>query len=464
MSTDRLDDLRGAAGLGAGAGPASGKEESQALLLQKDKEFKEIYMQEAVARSSLTKVTERVQGLHRMMRELRKVMLPGGAQKLTYRMIGEEQACLKLIKRTHELVVAVQGHDASGAGGQEEQEDDFGQGKQSGMSDVDLKTQTLQRIRHNFSTHLTLQLAKVSEDLVEFKTQRRMEGVDRIRRHLEFAFPDATEVDINLAMDMPEIAQEAIKRRLEASDNCPRLDILTNDLQSSKLGMQKRLEAEARDLELLFFRFNELVQSNDEKLSEIENNISSTLDQTTEAVKNLEEAKALQKGNNRRKMFMQCCCLVVMFYMMYSFLAPMIRMISGSKPAEPEKPKEGGEGGGQDAAALLQVSLPVSVSVGNLSARTEEVTLGGHSFYEQPVLHGPAAPSAEQSASLVSLANRTSDAEVSQLKSRVRRRHRHVLSSMQQQRSEASSGRGNASSEQDASLRSQSDERIGQTV
>lgn len=321
-TTDLLAPLRSKAGL-EGESATSG---TQGDVRHKDHDFKELYIEEAVARSSLTKVSDRLQSLHKMLRELRKVMLPGSAQQLTAKILAEEQATMKLIKRTHELIVILQGSEEGAVVEDFDDElDDLDHFTATpSMSPAVFKQRTLQKMRRNLSTVLTLDLSKVSEEFVDFKQQRRLEGVERTRRHLKFAFPDALENDIEQAMEMPEIAAEAVKRRLDDKEKCPKLHVLIDELQSSKLGMQKRLEAEARDIEILFMRFSEMVGSNDQRLTEVESNISSTLVQTTEALQNLADAQDLQKGNNRRRVLMQCCCFGVLIFMVYSFVAPII--------------------------------------------------------------------------------------------------------------------------------------------
>jgi hypothetical protein len=264
-------------------------------------------LQEAVARSAFLKADEKVASMQQMTQDLSDVMLPERTHRLSVRLRAEESTCLNLIRRTGQLLKVLKGNSSCSG------------------NDLDTQGLTLQRMRGNLVELLNIEVNKLSEVVCKMRAHRKEDDVDRTCRLLQYAFPDATEEDIKAALVVPEIATVALAKRLdEGEERCPRLDVLSADLQTSALIMQRRLEAEAMDIELLFFRFNDLVNANDAPLSEIENNIESTLNQTNEAIANLKEANNLKRGNEKRLLMMRFCCVLVIVFMVWTFFGKFL--------------------------------------------------------------------------------------------------------------------------------------------
>lgn len=330
MTTDLLGDLRHAVerkgqkweqAKYASHSSGSSLGEPAALALREDPEYREVHLDEAVARSSYLKVLDKLASIRGLMKECGEVLLPMSTQRLTLRVIAEEQHCLKLIKRTHQLIVVLKGAEVE--------------------ETAPAKQQCMRQMRDNLATLLTLELGEASQDLVDIRNRRRAADYDRTCRLLRYAFPEATEMDIETSMQFPELAAAAVDRRLSEGAKCPRLDVVTAELETSKVGMQKRLEAESMELELLFFHFNELVGKNDVVLTEIENNIQSTLKQTEAAVQNLREARGWKLSGQRRMLMMQSCCALVVMYLLYTTVGPLL-WGTREKPMEVEAAKAAG--------------------------------------------------------------------------------------------------------------------------
>eukprot|EP00927_Polykrikos_kofoidii_P077850 TRINITY_DN74754_c0_g1_i1.p1 TRINITY_DN74754_c0_g1~~TRINITY_DN74754_c0_g1_i1.p1 ORF type:complete len:466 (-),score=89.25 TRINITY_DN74754_c0_g1_i1:164-1561(-) len=314
MTTNLLADLRHEAEKTSGASwgehdalCAEGSLRTHsALALREDLEFRDVHLAEAIARSSYLKVLDRLGGLSGLAKERRDVLLPMGTQRLTTRIVAEEQHCLKLIKRTHQLIATLK----SGENGDEA---------------VSPKAKCLRTMRDNLATLLTLEISEASQDLVAFRMTCQEERLQRTRRLLVYAFPEATDFDVDAATQYPEIAEAAVEKRLCEGEKCPRLDVVIAELDNSKAGLQKRLEAESTELELMFFQFTEIVGKNDTVLTGIEQNIANTLQHTEAAVQNLKDAKMRKLQNQRRILMMQCCCGLMVVYLLFSFLGPLLR-------------------------------------------------------------------------------------------------------------------------------------------
>mmetsp|Transcript_112830 Transcript_112830/g.319079 ORF Transcript_112830/g.319079 Transcript_112830/m.319079 type:complete len:339 (+) Transcript_112830:85-1101(+) len=292
---DRLADLRKAAGI-------QGIKQAIVERLVDTSEaspLRGIIKAEAAARSSYGKVCERVEQLRGHMDQLQKMMLPRSISRLTGQIIDEENNCLKLIKRTKQMLYDLMG----------------------GETDRAEDTATLKRIRDNLAEHLSTQLKDASRDFVSGWDKRRQEQLGQARRLLMFAYPDASDDELQSAVQCLEIAALVVERRVSDYTACAALGDVIAQLETNGVGMQLRLEADAQCLELLFFQFHELVQEGDAPLTEIEENIEAALKETQEAVKYLKEARRIKAGNEyRRWMFLGLFAL--MFSMILWSMSP----------------------------------------------------------------------------------------------------------------------------------------------
>jgi len=273
---NRLVDLRTTAKLPPKAESPGESGECGALTLQKYPIFKGVHIDEAVARSAYLKLMSTIHKAQQYTDTLQSTQMPSKLQNLTDRIMHEENYCLKQIKHTETLVSKLRGEvkqegeaDAEATQAPVAAASKFF-GKLIGTADSRARITQLVELRQNLADLLSAELADASEVLMALRETRRTRQIEQIRRALTYSFPDASKDELQDALTTPELATIAVTRRVEDGDRCPTLDVVMQHLQKSSLGMQRRLEAEAMDLELLFFRFSELVNKGDASLNEIE--------------------------------------------------------------------------------------------------------------------------------------------------------------------------------------------------
>lgn len=327
---NRLVDLRTTAKLPPKAESPGESGECGALTLQKYPIFKGVHIDEAVARSAYLKLMSTIHKAQQYTDTLQSTQMPSKLQNLTDRIMHEENYCLKQIKHTETLVSKLRGEvkqegeaDAEATQAPVAAASKFF-GKLIGTADSRARITQLVELRQNLADLLSAELADASEVLMALRETRRTRQIEQIRRALTYSFPDASKDELQDALTTPELATIAVTRRVEDGDRCPTLDVVMQHLQKSSLGMQRRLEAEAMDLELLFFRFSELVNKGDASLNEIEKNIESTLEETTIAVQNLKEANSLKRGNQNRTFLFRFMAVVISVFLIWYFFGDEI--------------------------------------------------------------------------------------------------------------------------------------------
>mmetsp|Transcript_43130 Transcript_43130/g.119297 ORF Transcript_43130/g.119297 Transcript_43130/m.119297 type:complete len:496 (+) Transcript_43130:152-1639(+) len=255
----------------------------------KDAKFKDVFVDDALAASLVSEALEGTSRFCKRLRESHKVALPKKVSRFNECISKEESRCLHLMTQADASIQQLQGDV-----GVIEEEGDW-------LRPAVVSRPVTQRLRLTLALRLMKELRTASDDMLAARVAHNEELKTALRRQLSYAFPEAQPAHLDLVMTSVVVAEHCIERRICEDTDCPRLVDVVAEFEGSARGMRQRLEAEAADLEMLFYHFHNLAGQNDGQLSEIEQNIESTLLETQEAVAYLKEAKALKFGNQLRR-------------------------------------------------------------------------------------------------------------------------------------------------------------------
>eukprot|EP00928_Gymnodinium_smaydae_P034494 TRINITY_DN24426_c0_g2_i1.p1 TRINITY_DN24426_c0_g2~~TRINITY_DN24426_c0_g2_i1.p1 ORF type:complete len:379 (+),score=93.89 TRINITY_DN24426_c0_g2_i1:162-1298(+) len=319
-------------------GPIGDVRKTLAVVLGAYPEFKAVVRSEMVARASVKKAKNITALVWHCVDEGRVAILPARREQLLHDSLEAEargHAAIKNAKKScimlsHVRKNAVTDEEAEAAGTDAPppaaSEDAEGDASQGAGSTEKPKESDHKKLRDNLSTALFYELNQAREGLDKANEQRTKDWESRTYRLLKYCFPDASEEEYAKCLDKTELAEEAIRRRLEcATGMAPSLGLVMSDLQSSKVYMKRRLETESKELAIIFARFKELVHSNDEVLSEIEENILSTLENTQKALGTLKEAVHYKRQNIIRAFLMKVLFFLMLFYIIWYFVGGYVR-------------------------------------------------------------------------------------------------------------------------------------------
>jgi len=303
---------------------------SLSLAREENKQVHDVFLDEGIARSSYLKVIGILGAIRTHEASLRKTTLPTKLSKLSSQVVQEESKCLKLMKKTAEMINQIAENNPEAG-------------------------RTFENLRRRLSDLLFEDLAEAQEELVAMRSKRQQEFRDRTQRMLIYTFPEVNAKQVNEVMEAPELAADIIQHRLTYGDDAD-FETIHAKVSSSTAGLQRRLEAEALQIEIMFFQFSELVSKNDGMLSQIEENIQSTLQHTEDAIVNLKEANELKRGNQRRACMMKMLTWLAIMGLVWYFFGDEVKWAlqkvgvvaegGGSAPVPP--PATGGGEGDAD--------------------------------------------------------------------------------------------------------------------
>jgi len=227
---------------------------------------------------SVWKSIRQIQAHTGMMRELSievfHTVLPTELQKLQAQLDDEDRTCNTLIRRCKELLV-----DLEGSGGEE--------------------VPVAQSMRQNLHRHATKAFRKQLQFYMTLRNDHRAAMAQQARRRLRLAFPEATADDLDTLLERPELASEALSRRVEGGWA---LQTLLEEEKANENSDMARLAREAEELKALFVQFAELVNQQGEQLDAIEACIHHVVEETEVTVEVLHKAKAERKKLQRTQL------------------------------------------------------------------------------------------------------------------------------------------------------------------
>lgn len=274
-------------------GPVGAAGSSLALQLQNDGEFRKIYNKEAKAREYYAKGLESLEAAERHMRELPLATLPMTIKRLKEQIQSNERACHNYAKMVRSLA-----QDLKAPCPVDESEDP-----------------SLLRLRTNLGDLLDDEAKRLADKALDLNQERKKKEGERLRQLLPYAFPNATEEELEAALEQPEVAEICLDRGAHKAGS-EKLSVVVAQVQSSRECLDKIVEDESVAIEMLFGQFDQIVATQEQHLGEVEENVLHTLEETEEALDNLKEARSLKVGNLKRKC---CCILIVVILVLYLF-------------------------------------------------------------------------------------------------------------------------------------------------
>lgn len=292
--------------------------------------YTEMLADEGAAASACIEVRHSVENMEETIQQEKDALLPGLLAALSNRFESQELVCQRMINRAKGMteVLKTRGADYEGQDLVQVQEGMFSRffGKQERMCNK--VPEYLEPVRQS--------IAKVRKDdykelVLRFFTARssnKAEVLRRTDRQLRFAFPEASDNELEFIMQYPENALHAIRLRLEKGVQI-NLEEYQEELEADpEKENQKKLEQGAKELKLMMLQFSELIDNQGEELNAIEANIKTVLEETHEAIGILadavEEKKKSEANSNRLKCALRCggcCLLLIVLWVMSSWYA-----------------------------------------------------------------------------------------------------------------------------------------------
>ena len=174
------------------------------------------------------------------------------------------------------------------------------------------------RIRANVHGALTRKFIDLMTDYQEVQSRYKARCRERVKRQVKIVKPDATEEEVELALDdgsQPEIFTQQL---LQGPGHAAARNALA-DIQDRHRDIV-RLEASIAELHQLFLDMSVLVESQGELLDQIEYTVSQSVNYTGQAIEELKTASKYQK-KIRKKI---CCLFIVVLVAVVIILATVL--------------------------------------------------------------------------------------------------------------------------------------------
>lgn len=326
MAVDRLGDLRAVAGVTV-------KQVSFGVTkpAEWDAEgFRALLADEAAVLAALTSILTKVQHLKDAAAEATDAVLPSQVQQLASQFAADEQTCIRIIRRSKVLLATLRRGDLKTLVSTKEET--------AGTALSDIRTNLADRYSRDFKEHVQVFFAT--------RGSYHDEVCERSRRQLMFAYPDASDEEIQEALMSPTWATAAIARRVEEGDTCPHLEKVIKELVD-KDGSVALLAESAAGLKAMFLQFAELVNEQDITLDAIESNIQNTMKKTEETIEILHDAYETKEQIEALRKRMLCCfttfVLVLLIILWFWFKCPGLGWITvaSKEKGGTEKPAAG---------------------------------------------------------------------------------------------------------------------------
>jgi syntaxin 1B/2/3 len=164
------------------------------------------------------------------------------------------------------------------------------------------------RIRNNMHNTLTVKFLDLVTSYQEAQRKYKDKHNDKVRRQIKIVNPDATEEQIQQAIESGSkdiFASQLVdkKYKVEAEE-------ALKYVQSKHKEIQK-LEASINELHQLFVDMAILVEAQGELINQIEKNVESATNYTRQGVKQLEQANKLQKKSRKKMCILLICLLII---------------------------------------------------------------------------------------------------------------------------------------------------------
>lgn len=288
-------DGEGAASSSAGNEPEVVDLEWQEYLQDQQEMFQEILEDEGIVIHACGEVRGRVDAMKEIVDLETEALLPSKLTQLAQRFESQEIVCQRMIRRAKDSLGTLK--DAI----EEDLEDD------------EQALRALIPVRDSIAKARGLEFKSLVQGFFQVRSLNRQEMIQRARRQLRFAYPDALDEEIDDIMEFPELAFTAVTRRLENGPEVT-LDGILGDMEGKKADARK-LEQGAKELKLMFLQFSELIDTQGENLTAIEANIKTVIEETTEAITILQDAEAEKRAYERKKLKFYIILFFVFMYL-----------------------------------------------------------------------------------------------------------------------------------------------------
>lgn len=306
----RLSELREAAGLKATLQKPGALEEQavvdtewQYIIDEMSELFKEILEDETACIRACQEVQDVVDKMEKILELQGSALLPSKLAQLSSRMESQEIVCQRMIRRAKEALSYLKAED---------------------QDDVDdAAVNALQPVRSSIAKARAIEFKNLVQAFFAARTRHREEISTRARRQLRFAYPDASEDDLNEIMEFPELAISAISRRIEKGSEAS-LDGILGEIDGKRADV-KKLEQGAQEIKLLFLQFEELIDVQGENLDSVEANIKSTLGDTADALGVLQDLESEKRAYERKKLKFKVWVGIICFLIFFNwFIRPVL--------------------------------------------------------------------------------------------------------------------------------------------
>jgi len=174
-----------------------------------------------------------------------------------------------------------------------------------------LKGLPIQRIKDNLHSSTTAKFLELMTEYEQMQMKYKTKFKERIARFYKTVKPEATETEIEEAVESGDASQafaiETLQRKDAAKDAYKYIEARNKDII--------QLEASVKELHQLFVDLAILVEAQGEILDQIEANVGSAVDYTQKAFEEL--VKANKYGKRTRK---KMCCIVVILIIVFLLL------------------------------------------------------------------------------------------------------------------------------------------------
>lgn len=269
--------------------------EWQEYLQDQEEMFQEILEDEGIVIQACGEVRGRVHAMKEIVDLETEALLPSKLTQLAQRFESQELVCQRMIRRAKDALGTLK--DAI----DEDLEDD------------EQALRALIPVRDSIAKARGIEFKSLVQGFFQVRSLNRQEMIQRARRQLRFAYPDALDEEIDDIMEFPELAFTAVTRRLENGPEVT-LDGILGDMEGKKADARK-LEQGAKELKLMFLQFAELIDTQGENLTAIEANIKTVIEETTEAITILQDAEAEKRAYERKKLKFYVIIFIVFLYM-----------------------------------------------------------------------------------------------------------------------------------------------------
>eukprot|EP00928_Gymnodinium_smaydae_P096428 TRINITY_DN851_c0_g1_i1.p1 TRINITY_DN851_c0_g1~~TRINITY_DN851_c0_g1_i1.p1 ORF type:complete len:510 (+),score=149.64 TRINITY_DN851_c0_g1_i1:143-1672(+) len=286
---DRLKDLRTRARLPEDHVVHCHEEtENLGLVIRKMGSFGKVYIGEHNVRVLVMKVLRDIDTVQEYAEQLRSVTTPDLRAKLQQQALLKECQCSKGVQSA---LTAINKYEHTRV--------DEG---------------TMERLQHNFASRLREEVDLYMELFFSLRSKRIQDERTLSRRILGYAYPTASEDDYQRALNVPDLFASIMENRLKGGDKrSTKLCEVLNQIMESSQSLQRRLENDSLELQLLFFQFNMVTDKHDDRLAMLEEDLGKTLEETQAAIKNLSSATQLKRKNVRRRIYCYIFVFVVLF-------------------------------------------------------------------------------------------------------------------------------------------------------